>query len=221
MTGLLRKVLLSLMLVGAIGSSLAAGTFASFNASSTTASTTFSTGTLVLGNQVGPDPTVVATCLSTGSQIPVGSTQPATNTIAGSQATNDHQCASLLDQPDAKKNQDYAIDVTLTNLGDLPGTLSARLDDCSAAMCSTVYVSVATFASAVDRQNGIVQQCVYGTNCTTAPLDQTLADLDAAGGVSIGPMARGAVVYLRVWVYLESGDNGTYISPSFVWELAQ
>ena len=49
--GVLKKVLLSLMVVGAMGTTVGAGTFASYTGRATNASNTFSTGTIALGNQ--------------------------------------------------------------------------------------------------------------------------------------------------------------------------
>src|SRR4051812_4162486 len=58
-----RKFLLAMLLVSLTGSAFGAGTFASFNASTTNGSSTFSTGTLVLSNTK----TSGGTCLSATS----------------------------------------------------------------------------------------------------------------------------------------------------------
>ena len=49
-TSLLRKVLLTVMIIGATGSTLSAGTFASYNATTTRSSSSFETGALVLSD---------------------------------------------------------------------------------------------------------------------------------------------------------------------------
>lgn len=59
---LARKLLLALFLVSLTGSAFGAGTFASFNATTTNAASTFATGSLILSNKVN----TATACLSSG-----------------------------------------------------------------------------------------------------------------------------------------------------------
>jgi hypothetical protein len=107
----LKKVLMTLMVLGAMGTTLGAGTFASFNASTTSGGSTFQTGTLVLTDQKD----TASACYSTGGAG--GSTD---NNANGA-------CTALFDTTNAsiKRPGDVAtVDLTLQNLGTLSGTVA-------------------------------------------------------------------------------------------------
>ena len=109
-----RKLLLTLMVIGGMGTAVGAGTVASFTASTTNAASTFSTGSVKLSNVKG-----ATTCLSTG-----GGTQTEID------ANSKTDCAALFDGTNAsgKRPGDLAtVDMSLENTGSTSGTLSANM----------------------------------------------------------------------------------------------
>lgn len=103
---LLRKLLYTMIVVGGLASTVGAGTYASFNASTQSASSTFSTGSLVLDRNVS-----ATTCWSFGA-------------AASTDANANASCAAVVNLSRVKIGDSNTVDIVLTNGGSLPGTLS-------------------------------------------------------------------------------------------------
>lgn len=102
---LFRKLLYSLMIVGGLASTISAGTYASFNGV-TEHSASFASGTLVLDRKVG-----ATSCFSVGA-----------GTVTDSSANT--SCDVVINQDRVKIGDAFTVELTLTNAGNLPGTLS-------------------------------------------------------------------------------------------------
>jgi predicted ribosomally synthesized peptide with SipW-like signal peptide len=100
-----------------------AGTFATFNATTTNAGNTFATGSLVLSNTVG-----ASTCLSTGG----GNTDTNTNSVG---------CGTVFNSTISKPGDIAGGNVTLTNSGTLPASALTL----TKSACSTVDNPTETF----------------------------------------------------------------------------
>ena len=112
----LRKLLLTIMILGATTSTVGAGTFASFNASTTNPTSTFATGSLVLSNQKSTN----TACLSTG-----GGT---TNTNANG------ACDQLFALSVQKPGDSAFVDLTIKNEGSINASALTAFasQDCAA-----------------------------------------------------------------------------------------
>lgn len=102
-----RKLLLAVLLVSLAGSAFGAGTFASFNATTTNAAGTFATGSIVLSNTVNSQ----TACLSTS-----------TGTAAGNTDSNSHGCDTLFNVTNAKPGDTSYVDLDLSNVGTIAAT---------------------------------------------------------------------------------------------------
>jgi hypothetical protein len=141
----LRKVLLAMLLVSLTGSAFGAGTFASFTATTTNASSTFATGSLVLSEQKGAG----NTCYSNN---PNNANGAGTNTDSNANTGCDAYFAVSLAKPgDAASTQA----VTIVNRGTLAPTNGLRLYGTSTcadgntgsfngtgSMCETLMMSI-------------------------------------------------------------------------------
>ncbi|MBW8826564.1 MAG: hypothetical protein JF603_09480 [Acidobacteria bacterium] len=107
-----RRLLLVALAVLLVGGGVAAGTFASFTASTTNASSTFATGSLVLSNTKQS----ATACLSTGADNTIG------NLDAGETSANNGTCNALFSALTANKPGDTAtVGLTLKNEGNVTG----------------------------------------------------------------------------------------------------
>lgn len=102
---LFRKLLYSLMVVSGLASTVSAGTYASFNAT-TNQPASFASGSLVLDRDVSG-----TSCFSVGA---------GTSTDVNANAA----CDVVISQDRVKIGDSFTVDLTLTNAGSLPGTLS-------------------------------------------------------------------------------------------------
>src|SRR5437879_720626 len=119
---LLRKLLMTMMVLGAMTTAVGAGTFASLSATTTNASTTFQTGSIALSDTVASG----TACISNNA---AASTDTNTNancsvmfdTTSGTTATN------------KRPGESTPVAVHIQNAGTLAGNLTIN----SAANCST------------------------------------------------------------------------------------
>lgn len=117
---LFRKLLYSLMIVGGLASTISAGTYASFNAA-TEQSASFQSGTLVLDRKVA-----ATSCFSVGA-----------GTVTDTNANT--SCDIVINQDRVKIGDAFTVELTLTNAGNLPGTLSfGAVSACTASANSGV-----------------------------------------------------------------------------------
>lgn len=240
-----RKLLLSLLLVSLTGSAFGAGTFASFTASTTNASSTFATGTIVLSNDVAGG--AAGTCFSTGSGVGA-----ATGTFTNN--NTNATCEALFPGSLTKPADIAQADINLENVGNLNSTLKVNFvglgasgaclsaDDTTSGnayhgdgdLCPTVLVKVQQFhTNARDVTTGANYQCLFdstsGDNTSGSTCDNlaTLNTLDAANTITIGSLNPGAANTRFVRIYFElpssAGNNmmGRKVDFSLVWTLDQ
>jgi hypothetical protein len=114
-----RRLLVIALATVLVGGGIAAGTFASFTASTTNASSTFATGSLVLSNKVNS----ATACLSTGSDTTIGNTATDTAEIG----VNSGSCDAAFTALTANKPGDSATAaITLKNEGNVTGATGIR-----------------------------------------------------------------------------------------------
>lgn len=197
----LKKLLLTLMVLGAVGSSLTAGTYATFTATTGNATSTFSTGTIVLSLDNG-----TTTCRSTGSGT--------------STDTNDHTCSPLLDFWQQKNNQEQTVDVALTSDGSLDGALTVTSEACELSLCGSVQLLIQRFDD--PSRTGTVT-CVYPTTgCEVFDPAVTLQSFGIAGTVQV--MSPLTTAYLRIKTKYSGSpgtEQGQVAEPDFIWNLVQ
>jgi hypothetical protein len=164
-----RKILMTLMVMGAMTTAVGAGTFASLTASTTNNTAVFSTGTLVLSDQVATG----NTCFSNGTTPTDGGVGTATD-------VNDNANCDLIfdsvNDPTAsnkRPGESTSVALHLQNAGTLLGTLSASSPiDCTdedpldqpvpgalGTGCDSVQLSIEDTANSV---------CYWGDNMGTS-----------------------------------------------------
>lgn len=146
-----RRVLLTLMVIGGVGSTISAGTFASFNASTTNQTSTISSGSLVLGHKVN----AATACLSTAG--------------ATSTDSNDNSaglgCTKMINNTLVKLGDTSQSELTIFNAGDLAGQLSYRASTaCTSGSNSGLYSGGGDMCSAASM---VIQE--YTTAARTTP----------------------------------------------------
>jgi hypothetical protein len=227
----LRKLLLTLMVLGATTTTVGAGTFASFNASTSNATSTFASGTLVLSNQKNTG----SACLSTGG----GNTN--TNANGG--------CDQLFALSVQKPGDSAFVDLTLKNEGSIdatsltgfatqscaPGNAPGQAYNGTGDPCSSVQVYIQQYTSAANRtaDNRTGGTCLYGggtaTTCSFSAT-RTLDHYDTTYPSSSTPLALGSLTagtsrFLRIYLSLPStADNtmqGRQATFGFSWAIAQ
>lgn len=227
----LRKLLLTIMVLGATTSSVGAGTFASFNASTMNATSTFATGTLVMSNQKNTG----TACMSTGG----GSTD----------ANANGACDQLFALTVQKPGDSAFVDLTLRNEGSIDATaLSAfASQNCVAANapgqtfngsgdpCTAVQVYVQEYTTSANRtsDNRTGGTCHYGGGTATScafSASRTLDTYDtsypnASTPLSVGSLAADTSRYFRIYLTLPAtADNtlqGRQATFGFGWAMAQ
>lgn len=229
----LRKILLTLMVVGAVGSTISAGTFASFTARTTNTASTFSAGTLVLGNQKD----TATMCLSNAG-----------GSVTGTHLNN--SCDTLVAVTVRKPGDLAEVDLSLQNLGSIDGLLTAYASqNCQAGndltqpfngtgnACTTVRMTIEEFASQADRTADIPSWCWYGGLAGTSACDidgtglKTLTNWHTnhpstgATPLDMGAIQAGATRYFRITLKLPVGASdqlqGKMATFGYVWRLDQ
>jgi hypothetical protein len=229
---LIKKLLLTLMILGAITSTVSAGTFASFNASTTNPTSTFATGSLVLSNQKSTN----TACLSTAG----GSTN--TNTNAG--------CDQLFSLSVQKPGDSAFVDLTLKNEGSINASAlkAAASQDCAASNaagqsyngtgdpCTVVQLYIQEYTSIANRTAGITTggTCHFGGGTASVcsfSATKTINDFDTAypaslaTPLSMGTLNAGVSRYFRIYMTLPStaGNNvqGRAATFGFTWTIDQ
>jgi hypothetical protein len=183
-TGFLKKLMLSFMVLGAIGTTVGAGTFASFNASTGNDGGTFTSGYLKLSDTV----VNVGTCVSTG-----GGT---TTEVDSNQATS---CSKIFDSAvnaGTKRPGDTATaDVTLQNQGSLsgnlvgyttgsctPGNVSGAAYNGSGNPCSALQFSIQEYS---DAGRTSPSACRYGSGASAVLTGSSALAASAASTITI------------------------------------
>jgi hypothetical protein len=194
---------LALLLVSLAGSAFGAGTFATFNASTTNGGATFASGSLVLTNNQGAN-----TCFSNGTT--------ANGAGASTDANTNGACAAAF-ALDLKKPGDVSTaTLTMTNVGSLaasaglqvygtanctPGNRVAETYLGTGNMCEQVMFSV------LDSTSGA---CKYGGGSSTTLLGTAIAGLGTGGTVVIGTTNDQFTLTIDGTGYPVTITNGTY-----------
>lgn len=228
----LRKLLLTIMVLGATTSTVGAGTFASFNASTTNPTSTFATGSLVLSNTKNTS----TACLSTGG----GSTD----------ANSNSGCDHLFTLTVQKPGDSAFVDLTLENEGSINASALTAFasQDCAAGNapgqtyngtgdpCTGVQLYIQEYSSPANRtvDNRTGGTCHFGGGTATSCLFVAAKTLDAfdtsypstgVGALAMGTLNTGVSRYLRIYLTLPSTANnslqGRQATFGFSWAIAQ
>jgi predicted ribosomally synthesized peptide with SipW-like signal peptide len=241
------RILLTLMVVGTVAAVGGAGTLASFNSTTTNAST-ITTGTIVLGNTINSG----TECLSYGvnPNITAANTNTCTNVFGLSSVSAEPG------QPNASGNSASVKVVNKGNLntiGNAAGpkgfylyTPSACANSATAGqpfngagdLCSLAQVYVQQYS---DSAFTIAYKCVYGASagatCSGFDAAHTLHTLGVAatsaspifltdsGGNSASPLISGSAAYFKVFVFFPNPSSsansyqGVTATLDFTWAI--
>jgi hypothetical protein len=233
-----RKVLLSLMIIGATGSTIGAGTHASFNAETTNESE-FVTGAIVLKNvkDAGTDLITGSACFSTG-----GDDETDANHQVG--------CQRLINV-EVKRPGDLAYaDLTVSNEGNLDGDLFLQASQaCVTAeadgdpyvgtgdACGATRIMIQEYSSTTNRTNNVTAggTCWYGGGALTSTCSlnssytlsafSTSHPSSGASPVDMGATAGDGERVLRITVEVPANSpndlQGVQAGFGFTWTLVQ
>jgi hypothetical protein len=215
-----KKLLLSLIVVGALGSITARGTYALLNAEGSNPNETIASGTLTLNHTVG-----ASTCHSqdgTATTTPPGTTGDtnsnitASSTVAGVTTSSTTTCATVFasgllypitaaTQPAEPAAATYAsANVTITNTGTLPGALKIYMPSCTFAATSGAPLNPSP-----------MNPCCPGTTsgtlppgpCTSGSLDLVIQEYDSTFSTPVAsciwPASGSACIF-------QTGSLGTF-----------
>lgn len=144
-----RKLLLTLMIIGALGSAVGAGTYATFTASVLNPPSTFSTGSVVLSNQKGSATACFSTAgLSTDSNLNAGCDVMFSAATAG-------------DATSRRPGEGASVLMNLRNEGSLASTLSVS----SAGACTLTAPTDQTSVGSGDACSVVQLSIQEGTTC--------------------------------------------------------
>lgn len=206
---LFRKLLYSLMVISGLASTISAGTYASFNASTTSPSATFSTGSLVLDRQV----TSGTTCISTGTGTTGGT---------GTDTNSNTTCTATLNVINVKPGDTVTRTLTITNAGTLPGTLYLASTSCTSGSNAGYWTAGTgnlctsgaklTIQETTTLDGTATSTCAFPDVATTCDIGAAgaipsalgAAPYDAAPGKDLGSVAAGGARYFRVTMHLPS-----------------
>lgn len=225
-----QKLLLLLLFLGLAGNVGGAGTLASFNASTTNASSSFATGSVILSNA---NKGTAKTCFSNGTTDSNGGTGTSTD------ANNNTACEALFSLSARAPGQSATVNLNLKNEGSLGGTLTLTRAlhnipgggtslPCSSAnaletpyrgtgdICDKLRFTIQRFS---DDARTAPSGCVYGNDvnadniCDTGDDTRDLkhftgSSLAASTGISLGSLASGATAFLRLTVEFPDGGAG-------------
>jgi len=231
-----KKILMSMLVVGMISSIIGAGTFASFSAQTYNNGNTFTTGTLVLSNQVtrtSDGSTSLTKCYSANNTATTG------NTDQAGTGDNTYVCDVAFNPSNQLfNNQTFTATLTLKN----EGTLNASdflvfMNDCSSAssggytgngeLCDKINLYI-QLVNADDTDGDCLYpagtgSCVFNNaNTLTAfETDYTANNdgLDVASTLNAGVSQK-----IRIGLKLQDVDNdyqGRTATFDFRWYIAQ
>jgi hypothetical protein len=236
-TSVVRKVLLTIMIIGATGSTLGAGTFASYNATATNASTSFETGALVLSDITPVSSTL---CYSAGGA-------PGSSTFSNG---NDQDCDSVFTLSNQLPTGVVQTQrVTLKNEGDLNATTLQLVSGAACTngetasgyhgtgdLCAALKFSIQEYTTSAF--NTKKSSCVYPAStsltCATTPagfistFTSTYASTPlpvntvgvATSGMNVG-VERYFIISISLPTTAGQTTQGRTASFGFTWQLAQ
>ncbi|MDQ5825553.1 MAG: SipW-dependent-type signal peptide-containing protein [Chloroflexota bacterium] len=226
-TGNLKKVLLTVMVLGMVSGVLGSGTFATFTAQTTNPNNTFQAGTLVLSNTK----TGGTTCFSTGG----GNTDTNSNT----------NCDQLINATVRKPGDTASQTLTVKNEGSLAasalklfstactnGNSSGESYFGTGLACGKVQLYIQQYS---DASFTTPSACLYGgatgATCDFSDATKTLSAFQSAygtsgSGLAVGSgLAAGASVYVKIAVQLPTDANNSFqgrqATMDFNWYMSQ
>ena len=217
--GTMRKILMAVVLVGALATATGSGTFASFNATTTNAATTFETGTLVLSNFT--DKSLATTCYSTG--LASGGTEFTNGNTQACDALFPTLGANL--KPGAPT---LVTKVTLKNEGDLAASAlkvfastpcTSTVDGVTGFhgngnLCSSTPGALRISIQETDINFSANTACIYpvGAGACASPPAGVLASLPTSAATGLTPaggMTAGQLRYFKVSLsFADSNTSG-------------
>lgn len=234
--GNLKKILLSLMVLGMVTAALGASTFATFNAQTTNGNNTFKTGTLVLSNtkksEAGAAVTTPTPCYSTGS----GSS---TDTNANS------LCPTLITATGMKPGAVYTATLTLKNEGSLDANVfrvfssACAVDDAAGETyhgAGNLCDKIQLYIQQIDNTTSADTVCLYGSSssqsCTFSDTGYSLNNFltthttpETAWDVNGSTLPSGQSTSIRIGMKLPTDADNTYqgrtATVDFNWYIAQ
>lgn len=239
---LTRKILLVLFFIGFAGNVGGSGTFASFNASTSNAASSFASGSIVLSNQKNTG----TVCYSNGTSLASpGGAGVATDTNANT------ACEQLFNLTTQKPGDSATVNLTLQNVGSLAGTLKLYAPGTCATGTTGTYSGTGNLCNYLqmtiqrwtDSNRNVAYStntpppygCVFGnatTNTCSFPASTvgTFASTHTSSApISLGDVASNATVYLTITLTFPNSstpgaDNlymGTTAGWAFTWLLEQ
>jgi predicted ribosomally synthesized peptide with SipW-like signal peptide len=222
-----KRLLVGILIIGALAALIGAGTFATFDAT-TTNSATFTSGTIVLSNTVNAG----SACLSTAGAPIQG----------GAGTNNANGCDALFPAATNKPGDTATANITLAHTGNINASklqlfaagacASSAAPDAngnrgSGALCPQLQLIVKETLSDFTTSTGA--GCVYGGAGCGFDAAHTPGDFGAnhqlAGAYNLGAMNAATTRYFVVSVTFPlSSDNayqGSKAALNFTWNLAQ
>jgi predicted ribosomally synthesized peptide with SipW-like signal peptide len=217
-----RKIMIAVLLLGAAGAAIGAGTFASFTASTTNQTSTFATGTLTLSNTVG----TATACLSSAGGVD-------TNANTG--------CDAILSSATGLKpgSAPSTGRLTLTNTGSItPSALQYAMSTCSPGNaaganvsgtgnpCTTIEVFIQEYtSSAFDTKTGA---CIFpsaASNCATdfSASNDTLSNVPTTATTITGGLGTSRFFEISAQLPTSAGNafQGRKADFAFTWNIVQ
>ena len=219
-----KRLLVGVLAVGALTALIGAGTFATFDAT-TSNSSTFQSGTIVLSNTVGAG----TACLSTAAGNPI-------------LAANSAGCDALFSTTNQKPGDTASAHVTLVNTGSINATTlklyatgacaNASAPDTNGNfgngnMCSQLQMTVLETQSDFTTSTG--SGCIYGGVACAFSASDTPGDFgtnhQVGSAFNLGALNAAATRYFVVSVLFPAAPNnsfqGSQDSLSIAWNAAQ
>ncbi|HEX4904242.1 MAG TPA: hypothetical protein VFU93_02240 [Acidimicrobiales bacterium] len=217
-----RKIMIAVLLFGAAGAAVGAGTFASFSASTTNQTSTFATGSLTLSNKVNAG----TACLSSAGGID-------TNANTG--------CDAILASATGLKpgSTPSTAQLTLTNTGTLtPSALQYAMSACtpgdsagvsvhgSGNPCTTIEVYIQEYtSSAFTTKTGACIFPAAASNCATdfSAASDTLSAVPTSATTISGGLATSRYFEISAQLPSSAGNEfqGRKADFAFTWNIVQ
>jgi hypothetical protein len=230
-----RKVLLTVMTVGTIGTTIGAGTFASFTAATQNASNSFAAGTLVLGDKSS----TVTTTGGAGTIIDDETTMCLSSTTSAITTNTNSTCGAAFSFSMNKPGATSVVDFNIKNKGSLSGTLTLARGTCGNApsvsgvefnvgsgdLCantSGLYVTLQEYS--LNNRSGTLT-CWYPTAAAGACVPDTTKTINtlSTSGLNLSALSAGSTRYFRLTLNLLSSAppvlQGRQATFDLTWQL--
>jgi hypothetical protein len=204
-----KRLLVGVLAVGALTALLGAGTFATFDAT-TSNSSTFQSGTIVLSNSVNGG----SACLSTTAGVAIA-------------AANSANCQALFSSTNQKPGDTATADLTLVNTGSIDATTlslfaggacanssapDANGNFGSGNLCTQLQMTVQETLSDFATSTG--SGCIYGGAACAFSASDTPGDFgtnhQVGSAFSLGALNAGSTRYFVIKVSFPSSSNNSF-----------